>query len=155
VERTVAGRPTLDAIGDELREPPPMRPPMRARLETLSYDQQPLESGARPPQGSAPEVITIGQAPIGRATQAAIEDALAEEVLATTDASREATGKIPVGALEPAEIFEVSTFVVQGAEIFSKASDAARRAFVAERLLHRLPALSMDEVVRIDVTRGA
>jgi hypothetical protein len=55
----------------------------------------------------------------------------------------------------PAEIFEISTFVVQGREIFNKATDEARRQYVEQRLLHRLPALSMKEVVRIDVSRGA
>ena len=55
----------------------------------------------------------------------------------------------------PAEVFEVVTFVVQGEEIFSKVSDRARRDFVQSRLLHRLPVLSMSDVTRIDLTRGA
>ncbi len=52
------------------------------------------------------------------------------------------------------EIFGISTFVVIGEEIYGKASEASRRAFVAERLLHRLPVLSMDDVVRIDLSRS-
>jgi hypothetical protein len=118
-----------------------------------------------------PEMITIGEAPIGRATQAAIEEALAAEVLATTSYAPNSAPDVPVGVgkavssgsrrklpeagVQPAEIFEIATFVVRGEEIFSKASDEARREFVATRLLHRLPAVSMNEVVRIDISRAA
>ena len=112
---------------------------------------------------------------MGRATLAAIDEALAAEARAmmaaaeqqasearhvassasgaATAAPRAKLASLP--ALEPAEIFEISTFIVEGDEIFSKASERSRRDFVEQRLLHRLPALSMNEVVRIDVSRGA
>src|SRR6266542_4161725 len=52
----------------------------------------------------------------------------------------------------PSKIFEISIFVVEGEEISTGASEEARRAFLQQRLLHRVPALSMDEVVRISVS---
>ncbi|MET0595890.1 MAG: hypothetical protein ABW133_24535 [Polyangiaceae bacterium] len=156
----------------------------------------------RTEQTSSPEVITIGEATMGRATMEAIDEALAAEArammaAAEADAEDEPTvvlrsppgngdippasvararapgaadarhaasystsrvtqpGVAPRATLEPAKIFEISTFIVEGDEIFSKASDQSRRDFVEQRLLHRLPALSMAEVVRIDVSRGA
>jgi hypothetical protein len=169
----VAGRETLSAIADELARELPKK--HRPQLDTLGYEDRPA-GAVRPEQSSAPEVITIGEASMGRATMAAIDEALATEarammaaaerqaaesearhVASSTSphavAARAATGSLP--ALEPAEIFEISTFIVEGDEIFSKASERSRRDFVEQRLLHRLPALSMVEVVRIDVSRGA
>jgi hypothetical protein len=173
LRRAVAGRETLSAIADELARELPKK--HRPQLDTLGYEDRPA-SAVRPEQSSAPEVITIGEAPMGRATMAAIDEALATEARAmmaaaerhaaetearhaasstnpNAVAARAATGSLP--ALEPAEIFEISTFIVEGDEIFSKASERSRRDFVEQRLLHRLPALSMVEVVRIDVSRGA
>jgi hypothetical protein len=161
----VAGRETLSAIADELAREAPEK--HRPKLDTLNYEDRP-RSAKRAEQESSPEVITIGEAPVGRATMAAIDEALAADARAmmaaaeaaearhgasSANAVRAKVGSLP--ALEPAEIFEISTFIVEGDEIFSKASERSRRDFVAQRLLHRLPALSMEEVVRIDVSRGA
>lgn len=166
LRRAVAGRDTLSAIAEELAHELPKN--HRSKLDTLGYEDRPA-SPSRPEQGSSPEVITIGEAPIGRATMAAIDEALAMEArammaaaerqaaeprhAASSPGSRSGLASLP--ALEPAEIFEISTFIVEGDEIFSKASERSRRDFVEQRLLHRLPALSMKEVVRIDVSRGA
>jgi hypothetical protein len=94
-----------------------------------------------------------------RAMMAAAERQAAENRHAASSTGGVATAPraqlASLPALEPAEIFEISTFIVEGDEIFSKASDRSRRDFVEQRLLHRLPALSMAEVVRIDVSRGA
>jgi len=49
-------------------------------------------------------------------------------------------------------IFEMLTFVVQGADVASLASDAQRRRFVEAHLLQRLPAKNLEQVDRIDVT---
>jgi hypothetical protein len=169
----VAGRETLSAIADELARDLPQK--HRPQLDTLGYEDRPA-GAARPEQSSSPEVISIGEAPVGRATMAAIDEALAADARAImaaeecqaaqvearhaassaqaqTASSRGAATSLP--ALEPAQIFEISTFIVEGDEIFSKASERSRRDFVEQRLLHRLPALSMEEVVRIDVSRGA
>jgi hypothetical protein len=168
LKRSAAGRDTLSAIAEELARDAPQK--HRPKLDTLDYEDRPALLN-RPAQDSSPEVITIAEGTMGRATLAAIDEALAAEARATMAAaersapvdSRHAassnhapaarTGSKP--ALQPAEIFEISTFIVEGDEIFSKASDKSRREFVEERLLHRLPALSMDEVVRIDFSRGA
>jgi hypothetical protein len=167
LRRAVAGRDTLSAIAEELAHDLPQK--HRPKLDTLSYEDRP--SPSRPELGSSPEVISIGEAPIGRATMAAIDEALAADARAmmaaaerqaaegrhaassTNTAGRAGIASLP--ALEPAQIFEISTFIIEGDEIFSKASEQSRRDFVEQRLLHRLPALSMNEVVRIDVSRGA
>ena len=52
----------------------------------------------------------------------------------------------------PLAIFEMLTFVVQGAEIASLSSEAVRRKFVEQHLLRRLPDRDMTRVERIDVT---
>jgi len=127
----------------------------RPRVTTVGYQDRPKAATPRPtPYSSSPELITVDES--GRATLAAIEDALRAErfeapALPSPPRARSAASSMP----EPAFIFEISTFVVEGAEVFSKASEASRRDFVARRLLHRLPALSMDDVVRIDLSPGA
>jgi len=155
LRRGPVGRETLAAIAEELANDPATA--IRPKLDTIGYEERPKHrSSSRPPQGSSPELISLGEAPIGRATQAAIEDALVAETLATT--SRAEVGRpqtSPLAAPGPAEVFEISTFVVEGEEIFTKVSEQSRRDFVEQRLIHRLPALSMKEVVRIDVSRGA
>jgi hypothetical protein len=173
LKRAVAGRDTLSAIAEELTRDLPKK--HRPKLDTLNYEDRPATaSGPRQTEGSSPEVITIGEATMGRATLAAIDESLAAEARAmmaaaerqaaaesrhnassanTGTAARAGLASLP--ALEPAEIFEISTFIIEGDEIFSKASEKSRRDFVEQRLLHRLPALSMNEVVRIDVSRGA
>jgi hypothetical protein len=45
----------------------------------------------------------------------------------------------------------MATFVVRG-DLAQLSSVAARRRFVTDRLLHRLPVESIEEVDRIDVT---
>ena len=76
---------------------------------------------------------------MGRATYHAIEQELQSSAAA---------------AQAETEIFEISTFVVTGEEIFGKASEASRRDFVEKRLLHRLPVVSMKDVIRIDLSRS-
>jgi len=173
LRRGIVGHDTLAAINGELaRDLPPKH---RPKLDTLDYEDRPA-SPSRSDQNSSPDVITIGEAPIGRATLEAIDEALAAEarvMMAAAErqaaavarhAASSAIAPATVGsrsgvtsrtALQPAQIFEISTFIVEGDEIFSKASDRSRRDFVEQRLLHRLPVPSMNEVLRIDVSRGA
>jgi hypothetical protein len=154
VSHTAVGRETMAAIVEDLgRVELSVDPgPVRGRLETIGYEDRPIFQTLEQPTG--PIAITLETTPIGRETQAAIEDALAVEFLGATEPAppKKAAAAAPD---PPAEIFEISTFIVQGKEIFAKATDEARRQYVAKRLLHRLPAISMDEVVRIDVSRGA
>ena len=155
VRREPVGRETLAAIVEDLAAHAP--PKARPKLDTLGYEDRPrARAPSDPPRSSAPELITVEHAPVGRATQAAIEDALIAETARALDPAPTG-GPAPAGGRSPeqAEIFEIDTFVVQGEEIFTKVSEQSRRDFVEKRLLHRLAALSMDEVVRIDVSRGA
>jgi hypothetical protein len=124
----------------------PTLPGPRGKLDTLGYEDRPREP--RPPHGSSPELITIEEAPIGRNTLHAIEQELLN---AATPAM---PIRMPTAQGASAEIFEISTFVVVGDEIYTKASEPLRRAFVEQRLLHRLPVRSMQDVVRIDLSRG-
>ena len=152
LSHTNVGRETFAAITEDLAgRGAPLDPgPQRGPLETIDYGDRTAFQSLEQPTG--PIAITVETTPVGRETQAAIEDALAVELLAAT---RAGPAHPRTAADPPAEIYEVSTFVVQGREIFTKVTEHARRRYVEERLLHRLPALSMDEVVRIDVSRGA
>jgi hypothetical protein len=50
------------------------------------------------------------------------------------------------------EIFELLTFIIRGNQAFDLTTDALRRRFVGEHILHRLPSRSLDDVERIEVT---
>jgi hypothetical protein len=156
---TTAGRETLDAITGEL-----LMAPKKSGQRALR----------RP---SSPEII-VSERPAGRETLAAIAE---EERNAprsplntlpygdrvsnapgaitpsrpprTTEAARPSE-RIPAaeaGGASP-ELFEMLTFLVRQPEPSALGSDAARRRFVEERLLHRLPDKSMSGVARVDVT---
>jgi hypothetical protein len=112
---------------------------VRSRLKTLDFAERPRN------RDTAPEVITIEERPIGRETLAAIAEELARENAAFLR-------DLPEDEDAAMDIMEMATFVVRGREVSRLSSDAARREFVAERLMHRLPVKSMDEVDRIDVT---
>jgi hypothetical protein len=85
----------------------------------------------------------------------AIEDELAREAGGYAAEAPTTRRAVPHPKIAPADVFEIVTFVVQGQEIFSKVSDQSRRDFVKTRLLHRLPVLSMSDVMRVDLSRGA
>ncbi len=168
-----AGRETLALMTEPVQ-------PVRAEQSTLSYGDRisnapgartpsrapgPLHSVARtPPQSSAPE-ISIGESAVGRETLAVItaellpsvREAPAANALPTSDPPgahmRAEASTIDESAnAAPFAIFEMLTFVVQGPETASLSSEALRRRFVEEHLLQRLPAKSMDQVDRVDVT---
>jgi len=172
VTETTAGRETLAAIAEETR-------PGRSEQTTLSYGDRisnapgaktpsrvpaPLHRVPRPaPQSSAPE-ISIGEGVVGRETLAVITAELApssSEPHAPMQRAAEPEASAPraetraideASAEAPFAIFEMSTFVVQGPQIASLSSEALRRRFVEEHLLQRLPAKSMAQVERVDVT---
>ncbi len=145
-----AGRDTLALIAGSTQ-------PGRAEQSTLSYgDRISNAPGAKTPSlvpapapfsakvaalGSAPE-ISIGESTVGRETLAVISAELAPSVRDGAETASEA----------PFAIFEMLTFVVQGRETASLSSEALRRRFVEEHLLHRLPAKNMAQVDRVDVT---
>jgi hypothetical protein len=114
-----------------------------------------------------PEVSVV-EGPAGRETLALIEDLARpmrapQSTLDYSDRISNAPGsKTPGHApIAPASvraesavltIFEMLTFVVQGADAASFATEAQRRHFVEGHLLERLPAKSMTRVDRVEVT---
>jgi hypothetical protein len=112
---------------------------VRSRLKTLDFAERPRN------RDTAPEVITIEERPIGRETLAAIAEELARENAAfLRDLPEEDDASL--------EIMEMVTFVVRGRDVLQLSSEAARREFVREKLMHRLPVESLERVDRIDVT---
>ena len=134
---------------------------MAAITEELVFHDQP------PPKldDDGPEVSVV-EGPAGRETLALIAEMArpTRERKSTLDygdrISNAPGSKTPSRAPTPAKgqkpaalrIFEMLTFVVQGADVASLASEAQRRDFVETRLLQRLPVKTMTEVDRIDVT---
>ena len=115
--------------------------------------------------------VSVALGPAGRETLALIADMACparatQPTLDYGDRISNAPGsktpsRAPVAPVAPKEpsplsavptIFEMLTFVVQSADVASLASEALRRRFVEEHLFQRLPAKSMAEVERIDVT---
>jgi len=134
---------------------------VRTRQRTLDFKDRPRT------RDTSPEVITIEERPVGRETLAAIAEELAREnrsaLQSDPDEASDSRSAQPVSVPRPrstpprpsesdCEIMEMVTFVVRGGELARLSSEAARREFVAERLMHRLPVDSLEGVDRIDVT---
>jgi len=143
ISETPIGRETLAAISDELSPPP------RARQDTLPYaDKIKNAPGARSPS----------RVPAPPAPPAIVAAAKAPESAPPSDVPDEVTVKlqrpvlVPRSAAEAIEIFELLTFIVRGSEVGDLSTDAARRKFVEQHLLRRVPSGSMDAVARIEVT---
>lgn len=134
------GRETMAAIAEELVSEPGTG--IRKRMSTVDFD----ERRDRPALESGPELVTSSK-PAGRDTLAALEREL-EDKLGRGDPESGTQARSQVAL----EVFEMATFVVRGPELSRLSSQEARRDFVAERLLHRLPVSSIDEVDRVDVT---
>jgi hypothetical protein len=138
------GRDTLAAIAAELlpgAQSDPQRPAARARTNTLGYEDGAFAS-ATPP---APRPTKPGP---GRRSLESLEKKLG--AWAEHDESTLSTpGQAP--SETPCEIYEMVTFVVRG-DLARLSSTRARREFVAERLLSRLPVGNIAEVDRVDVT---
>ncbi len=123
-----AGRETLAAIAEELAAEQPTG--VRKRLSDDS-----------------PE-ITMQVRPAGRETLAAIEAELESTLSPAAGAPQSSPRPREAGE----EIFEMVTFVVRITDTARLSTQQARRNFVAERLMHRLPVDSLDDVDRVDVT---
>jgi hypothetical protein len=153
-----AGHETMAAIAEELLAPAPRLgsearddapevsfaegPVGRETLALIAEEARPL----REPQSTLSYGDRISNAP-GAKTPSRAPAPLAERESPIRTASQEgAAGEAPFA------IFEMMTFVVQGPEIAQLSSEAVRRRFVEEHLLHRLPARNMAQVERIDVT---
>jgi hypothetical protein len=148
VRETLAGRETLGAIAQELRLAP------RNPLTTKRYgDRISNAPGSMTPsfrrRDSSPE-ISVAPGPVGRETLAAINDELAQGL--DDEPTTLVRSKSAVNAETSAiEVFEMMTFVARG-DLSQLGSTPARRDFVEERLMHRLPVDDISQVDRIDVT---
>ena len=122
------------------------RPP----FVTIGYDEQPLDRNesvdihpATPLDGPLAEPeITLGEVRPGFETMAIIDEELTRE-----PRIRMANESGYVDA----EVLELFTFVVLDRSLSSAASDKEKRAFVEQRLWHRLPPGGVQAVKRIDI----
>lgn len=174
-ERPV-GRATFAAIVNEVAgdsKPAPRRP-----FTTIGYEDAPLEhrniykiisttEKCCDSADAAPEV-TVRETRAGMATMAVIDEELRREVSTSPPrASAKSTNEtVSKGSHKQASswdpsaadpgfadcnVLELLTFIILDGALASDATEQQRRAFVAERLWHRLPAGGMDSVYRIDI----
>ncbi len=162
---------TSDAAGEEPRtqpRAPQVTLPYSDRISNAPGSRQPSTLPAdADPEEPAPE-ISVRHSPAGRETLAAIELELlggsTPEAAAAPQSARVAKPSptpvpaavaaqaSPEASVESVEIFEMATFVVRGPDAARLSTDALRRRFVEEHLLHRLPISTSDEIDRVDVT---
>jgi hypothetical protein len=147
-----AGRETLALIEGEARPP-------RSRQSTIGYgDRISNAPGAKTPSqpakipSHAPVAKPSSRAPAAKTPShaPAVKPSRAPAVKAPSRAP--ATAKAPTPIAVTPVIFEMLTFVVQGADVASLASESQRQRFVETHLLHRLPDQNMAQVDRVDVT---
>jgi hypothetical protein len=159
-----AGRETMAAIEEELAAPSlsTAEAPLieiseaPAGRETMAAIAEELASEMRPRQNTLPYGDRISNAPGARLPSRAPtpkEEAArdsAPEV--TVTAETEIAPPTPRLGPEGVEIFELLTFIVRGNKIGDLSTDALRRRFVEQSLLHRIPGNSLEAVERIEVT---
>lgn len=154
-----AGRETLAAITAEL-VPPSARisraddasepnTGVRPRLRTHGYSEPPAEP-VPVPRMTMPGVAPPPNAPrpqkaerVSKDTIDALASAMLDPVPPPSSARQRALAL---------DVFELVTFVVKGDDLGQLSTEATRRDFVAERLMHRLPIAAVDQIDRVDVT---
>jgi hypothetical protein len=138
ISEAPAGRDTLAAIADELAQS------MRPRQNTLPYADK---------ISNAPGARSSSRAPEPRPA-AATKTTKPAKATKATDSPELTPNAEPAPRLTPdvLEIFQLLTFIVRGGGVGDLSTDALRRRFVAEHLLHRVPSGSIDDVERIEVT---
>lgn len=145
-----AGRETLQVIAAEVAGG---GPEVRAPMSTLDYDERSRgANGEGPPTGvrranKSSRPPRDAARPAGRDTLDAIANAVLSEPVAPSASTR--------AQMATLDVFELVTFVVRGEDVSPLASEGARREFVAERLIHRLPVPTMDQIDRVDVSPGS
>ncbi|MEZ4228095.1 MAG: hypothetical protein R3B89_02960 [Polyangiaceae bacterium] len=164
IGQSSAGHETLAAIAEEVQreaaqiardrgwqgdESEEARSSVRPKMSTMSFEERPRRDS------SSPEVITISEAPIGRSTMEDLErEAVADALgrgLRVSEPPRRAAPSAPRIA-QKLEVFEMVTFVVRANDAGRLSSMRSRKDFVAEKLMHRLPVDSPDDIERVDVT---
>ena len=140
ISEAPAGRETMAAIAEELAES------MRPRQNTLPYaDKISNAPGARSPSRMPKSVPELASPAPPSATNGSDEG---PEITV----SAEPAPPTPRIASNELEIFELLTFIIRGNKVGDLSTDAVRRRFVEEHLLHRVPSGSIDAVERIEVT---
>jgi hypothetical protein len=170
-----AGRETMAAIEEELAAPrlggaeAPLIEISEAPAgrETMAAIAEELAEVMRPRQNTVPYADKISNAPGARSPSRAPAPPLAPKLAheptpkpATTTAADgpevtvgvEPAPLTPRLAPETLEIFELLTFIIRGSGVGDLSTDALRRRFVEEHLLHRVPSGSIADVERIEVT---
>lgn len=140
ISETPAGRETMAAIAEELADA------MRPRMNTLPYGDK---------IKNAPGAKSPSKMPAPRDTPPPAEPATAHDdgpELTVTTSHLEPDAPTPRLAPGELEIFELLTFIIRGNKVGDLSTDALRRRFVQEHLLHRVPSGSIDAVERIEVT---
>lgn len=162
-----AGRDTMAAIEEELAAP--RRGSAEAPLieisespagrETMAAIAEELAEAMRPRQNTLPYADKISNAPGARSPSRAPAPPAPPPPAATADDGPEVTiGSSEVAPLTPRlapealEIFELLTFIIRGSGAGDLSTDALRRRFVEEHLLHRVPSGAIADVERIEVT---
>jgi hypothetical protein len=162
-----AGRDTMAAIEEEMAAPSlsTTEAPVievseaPAGRETMAAIAEELASEMRPRQNTLPYADRISNAPGAKSPSrmpgppAALPSAAPGE----DDAPRitiegEPVAPSPRVAPQGIEIFELLTFIIRGNKVGDLSTDALRRRFVQDHLLHRVPSGSIDAVERIEVT---
>lgn len=146
-----AGRDTLAAIEEDLAAPSLRRadaPVIEiseapAGRDTLAAIAEELADGGRARQSTVPYGDRIANAPGARSPSRAPDSASAAQGVAP---------EAPPPAPKALEIFELLTFIVRGSSAADHSTEALRRRFVSDHLLHRVPSGSMDAVERIEIT---
>lgn len=157
-----AGRDTLAAItaealdqdagGVTISEKSEPRTGIRKRVTTLGYEEMPVvprtvrvtnPGVAPPPNTIRSRTGDSSSKPVGRDTLDAIATAVLEPGAPPSSTRARA---------QSIEVFELVTFVVRGDDLSQLSSEATRREFVADRLMHRLPISTADMIDRVDVT---
>ena len=159
-----AGRDTLAAIEEELAAPRPSAaeaPVIEiseapAGRETLAAIAEELAEAMRPRQNTLPYADKISNAPGARSPSRAptpppTPSSKADDGPEVTIGA-ESAPLTPRLAPDVLEIFELLTFIIRGSAVGDLSTDALRRRFVAEHLLHRVPSGSIDDVERVEVT---
>jgi hypothetical protein len=132
VSEAPAGRETLAAIAEELANE------MRPRQNTLPYgDKISNAPGAKSPS-RMPVAPFVAPRP-GEGPERSVD-------------GQHQAGPTPRIAQDGVEIFELLTFIIRGNKVGDLSTDALRRRFVQDHLLHRVPSGSIDTVERIEVT---
>lgn len=167
-----AGRETMAAIEEELAAPSlsTAEAPLieiseaPAGRETMAAIAEELANEMRPRQNTLPYGDKISNAPGARSPSRAPAPAIAPAPTLEPERSHRDDGpEITVGAEAPAtpppriaadgvEIFELLTFIIRGNKVGDLSTEALRRRFVEDHLLHRVPGHTVDNVERIEVT---